>query len=141
MLRSGPSTSGEASWTPVLNFATPGDVSIAYSVQTGSYTKVGRIVVANFVVTCVPTFTTASGAATLSGLPFAAGALGPFHGALNWSGITKAAYTNVVCRVGSNVSVVDFRAAASAQTTSAIVAADIPTGGTLVLAGTIVYFA
>lgn len=38
----------EGTWTPVLTFATPGDLSVAYSTQAGSYTKIGRQVMVSF---------------------------------------------------------------------------------------------
>src|SRR3990167_5810415 len=33
----------EGTWTPVLTFATAGDLSVAYSVQVGSYVKIGNL--------------------------------------------------------------------------------------------------
>jgi hypothetical protein len=46
-------------WTPV------------YTVQLGFYTRIGNIVIANFALSFTPTWTTSSGAVTISGLPVA----------------------------------------------------------------------
>ena len=34
----------EGTWTPTITFATPGNLSVAYTTQSGSYTKIGRMV-------------------------------------------------------------------------------------------------
>ncbi len=57
-------------WTPVVTFATPGDVSVAYSLQVGYYSRVGNIVSAYFLLGFTPTYTTASGNFRITGLPF-----------------------------------------------------------------------
>ncbi len=57
-------------WTPAFTFATPGDLSVSYATQIGSYTKNGNSITARFQLTCTPTFTTASGNASITGLPF-----------------------------------------------------------------------
>jgi|SRR3990167_768055 len=62
----------ENTWTPELTFATPGDLSVAYSVQNGSYTRKGnRILFAGNIVTSTFTHGSASGALRLTGLPYA----------------------------------------------------------------------
>src|SRR3990167_1606815 len=38
----------EGTWTPVFTFATPGDLSVAYSTQQAIYTKIGRVVYVAF---------------------------------------------------------------------------------------------
>lgn len=63
--------SGNTSWTPVVSFSTPGDLSVSYVTQSAFYCRVGNVVSAHFVLTCTPTFTTASGNLQISGLPFA----------------------------------------------------------------------
>ena len=62
----------EGSWTPVLTFSSPGNLSVSYTYQTGFYRKVGKIVYVDFaIVTSAWTWTTSSGYATITGLPFA----------------------------------------------------------------------
>lgn len=61
----------EGVWTPVYQLA---GGSVTYSTQTGSYTKVGRLVTVQFRVV-VATVSTPSGSLEITGLPFAASAL------------------------------------------------------------------
>ncbi|HEY6028804.1 MAG TPA: hypothetical protein VIV09_18085 [Pseudolabrys sp.] len=132
----------EGTWTPVLTFSTPGDLSITYSVQYGSYTKVGRIVVVEFaIVTSAFTFTTASGICGISGLPFAASSDSGYQaiGTLVWGGITKASYTSVQPAILAASSAMNLDALGSGQTPAIVAAADMPTGGTIRLRGTVTY--
>lgn len=48
-------------YTPTITFATPGNLSVSYAIQSAVYTKIGNIVSAHFFIQCTPTFTTASG--------------------------------------------------------------------------------
>jgi hypothetical protein len=63
----------EGTWTPTFDFATTGDLSMAYATQNGTYTRTGRTVY----ITCdfigTPTYTTASGTASILGVPFTVG--------------------------------------------------------------------
>ena len=133
-------TSG--TWTPVLTFTTPGDLSVAYSVQVASYTKIGDIVNVQCVLT-TSTFThgSASGNLRVTGLPFAteSGTARNWHGALVWGGITKASYTNVVALAVANTSYVEFYASGSGQVPVAISSGDVPSGGTIRLQFTLTY--
>lgn len=61
----------EGTWTPVLSCTTVGDLSITYSSQSGTYTKIGRMVVVNCIIaTSAFTHTTASSTIKITGLPF-----------------------------------------------------------------------
>lgn len=61
----------EGSWSPVLSCETVGNLSVAYSTQLGTYTKIGRAVFFSvYLITSTFTHTTASGKITVS-LPFA----------------------------------------------------------------------
>ncbi len=57
----------KASWTPTLSFSTPGNLSVSYATQNGSYTRIGNIVFVDFTLVCTPTFTTASGSLRIAG--------------------------------------------------------------------------
>ena len=57
-------------FTPTFDFATSGDLSNAYSEQTGEYIRLGPFVYVVAIVRVVPTFTTGSGALRIAGLPF-----------------------------------------------------------------------
>jgi hypothetical protein len=61
----------EGTWTPQLKFG-GNSVSMTYSIQSGSYTKIGRLVYA----TCRITLSnkgTSTGSASITGLPFTSG--------------------------------------------------------------------
>jgi len=66
--------SGLTAWTPVFSFSTPGNLTVSYATQVGSYNRIGNIVYINFTLICTPTFTTSSGYFLISGLPFPANA-------------------------------------------------------------------
>lgn len=91
----------EGTWTPVLTFATPGDLSVVYSLQTGTYRKVGSIVTARFqIVTTTFTHTTAAGALRITGLPFTAVGSN-YVGPLDHQGLTApaAGHTQIITRL------------------------------------------
>jgi hypothetical protein len=80
----------EGTWTPVATFSTPGDVSVAYTTQTGTYTRMGNVVIITMTLTFTPTFTTAAGSLDVSGLPFTI--LSTIYGtAINGSGFNYPA--------------------------------------------------
>ena len=56
------------SFTPTITFATPGDLSVAYSKQTGNFYKVDKVVHFSISLAFTPTFSTASGELRISGL-------------------------------------------------------------------------
>jgi hypothetical protein len=131
------------SWTPVLTFATPGDLSVAYSTQYGSYVKIGRLVVLKFIlVTSAFTWSTASGNLTITGVPFvSANETTANRGWATFTGITKANYTQFSPFVGANTTTISWDASGSGQTQSTVAAADMPSGGSVQLRGNIPYFA
>ena len=59
----------KTSFTPTFTFATPGDLSVSYASQVGLYERIGNVVTYQVILTCTPTFTTASGAIRIGGLP------------------------------------------------------------------------
>ena len=132
----------ESTWTPVVTFVTPGDLSVAYTTQLGTYTKIGNMVYLDFtILTSTFTFTTASGSLKVTGVPYQsvnnAGYIA--CGALTWQGITKAGFTNVVSVISSNTNFITLTACGSAQAAATIVATDTPTGGTIAIQGSIAY--
>lgn len=61
----------EGTWTPVFTFNTPGDLALSAVTANATYTKIGRLVSLICDYTFTPTFTTASGQAKITGIPFA----------------------------------------------------------------------
>lgn len=129
-------------FVPAITFATPGDLAVVYSTQYGDYTRNGREITVNVnIVTSTFTFTTASGALRITGLPFTSAnttGLAP-QAAVQIAGVTKAGYTSFVVSVAANSTNVTAAASGSGVGASAIVAADMPTAGTVVLRFTIKY--
>ncbi len=138
------STYAEGTWTPVFTFVTPGDLSVAYSAQLGIYTRIGRLITVTFYLACTPTYTTASGGANITGLPFTSGstagnlAIGVFTGVQNMT--LPAGCTYAYLEIGTSSSTVNLNAGGSAiaQNTH-ITTANILTATTQVFQGTITY--
>jgi hypothetical protein len=132
----------EGTWTPVLTFATPGDLSITYNAQIGAYTKIGRLVHLSIdVQTSSFTYTTASGAMNITGSPYtalASPAVTP-RGDCAWQGITKANFTQASFAFGAGSSTVLIQMSGSGQALTTLTATDMPTGGTVILRGNITF--
>ncbi len=130
----------EGTWTPVLTFTTPGDLSVVYSTQLGKYTKIGRQVTVNFfIVTSTFTHTTASGQALITGVPFAAN--DSYVGAIWFNNIVLANYTQFVARLGSYASsTIDIVACAQNQAATVVQTSHMPTAGSVTFNGTVTYF-
>jgi hypothetical protein len=62
------------SFTPTFTFATPGNLSVAYGLQIGTYYQIGNIVLFAITLQFTPTYTTSSGNALIASLPVAASA-------------------------------------------------------------------
>ncbi len=130
----------EGTWTPVLTFATPGDLAVTYTTQAGTYTKKGREVTMHFnIVTASFTHTTASGNVQITGSPFTNSASGSRLGTLSWGGITKAGYTSVAPRLAASSATIQFPASGSGVAVATATAADMPTGGAVNLQGSLVF--
>jgi hypothetical protein len=130
-------------WTPVLTFATPGDLAVAYTTQNGFLMSIGKMIVATFnLLTSSFTHTTAAGNLLLTGLTTAAITTANYvaSGSGSWGGITKAGYTDMAYEVvATSPSQIQMRASGSGVASALVAAADTPTGGTMQLAGTVVY--
>jgi hypothetical protein len=112
----------EGTWTPAFSFA--GGGSVTYSEQSGSYTKVGRI------VTCIASFfigttSSPSGTVAITGLPFTnragegfvAGISVALSRNFNSAFVINgyAVQNNVVIQLSKNTSAQDFLAVAGAD--------------------------
>lgn len=132
----------EGTWVPVFTFDTPGNLTTVYSVQVGRYTKIGRLVTVTFEISLSTfTHTTAVGSAKITGLPFTSEnvAAALHHGACSWAGITKAGYTDISLFVISNDTGMRLRGSGSGVAIATIAVGDMPTGGAVVIRGTVAY--
>jgi hypothetical protein len=132
----------EFTWTPAITFATPGDLSVSYSAQVGTGTKVGRLVHMTIdISTSAFTHTTASGSLNITGSPFTSlnvTGLTP-RGDCAWQGITKANYTHAHFALAANSSTILVQMAGSGQNLASVAAADMPTGGSVILRGNLTF--
>lgn len=124
-------------FTPALTFVTPGNLSVSYTTQQGSYYKIGRMVfVKGNIITSSFTHTTASGNLQITGFPFAAETNANNLSRIDiqgWQGITSANFTQMSLRLDSAATTATGVKNGSAQNTSTLAAGDMPTGGTVVL--------
>lgn len=131
-------------WTPVLTFSTPGNLAVTYSTQAGDLIRTRDEVVANFnIVTSAFTWTTSSGSLNITGLPYTASTLSADSGFV-WSGalgvmqgVTKAGYTGFSPVIIAASNVISVVASGSGKTADNVQAADMPTGGSILLKGKI----
>jgi hypothetical protein len=104
----------EGSWTPVLTFATPGDLSIpGYSRQVGRYERIGRTVKCRMYLFLSGnmTYTTASGNLRVTGLPFATentATVTNGNAVASAQGISGAGQTMLGTSLAPNVSYLEF---------------------------------
>ena len=132
----------EGTWTPVLTFATVGDLSVVYSTQIGRYTRIGdRVHVSFNIITTTFTWTTASGVLQVSGLPFTSITLtgNTNLSGMNFQGLTSAVFTQCSSRVSSASAVVDFMGSGYSQTTSQLTTSNTTSGTQVTLRGSVTY--
>lgn len=130
------------SWTPTLTFVTPGDLAVTYTTRLADYIDFGRTKVLTFdIVTSSFTHTTASGALIISGVPVVSVTLAGHvaTGSMLFGGITKAGYTAIAPAITSANNLINIQASGSGVAVASVVAADVPSGGTVNLSGTIIY--
>lgn len=132
----------EGVWTPTLTFVTPGTLSIgSYSSRAGWYIKKGLEVTAWWNINAVNVVPgTASGSLKITGLPTAGlsvsgDASGIYAGATSFAGINKAGYTQITPYVAVSDAELYFIASGMNQAYALVGAADVPSGGTVVMRG------
>lgn len=133
---------GTFDWTPVLTFSTPGNVSVAYTVQVGKGKKVGtEVTLWGHIVTSSFTHTTASGECRITGSPYTSLAVTGYvpRGACSWSGVTKANYTHIQAAMVQSSAIVNFYCSGSGQAIDTLNFGDMPTGGAVQLHFTITF--
>ncbi len=134
-------TSG-GTFTPALAFATVGSSTWATTTATGFYTRLLDRVIFNGTYQGVPTNGTAAGNLQMSGFPVASNstASSGTSFAVQFQGYTKANFTQVNGNLAAGVSLATFQASGSAQNITALAVADIPTGGTVIVRFSGVYY-
>lgn len=131
-------------WTPVITFATSGDLDVTYSAQVGRYMQIGKLVIAEFyIATSAFTFSTALGNLRVTGLPATAENVtnAKSSGAVALDGWTKAGYSQVVATINANQAFLQFMATGSAQSASLLDYSNFASGTNVTMRGTITYIA
>lgn len=133
----------EGTWTPVLTANTPGDLSVTYSNQIGRYTKVGRLVSLQCIIsTSAFTHTTASSFVKITGLPFTSAnfaGLETSSAISAFGGITKVGYTAFGVYVPANDNALIGQASGSAVAYDFLNITDLPSGTNKILEFTLTY--
>jgi hypothetical protein len=102
-------------FTPTFTFATPGDLSVSYSIQTGRSWQIGALFLISYTIRFTPTYTTASGQARFGGIAISGGSYNWVLGVSESSGITFAG-TQLVATIPGNYIVVNYQGTGVAST-------------------------
>ena len=132
----------EGTWTPTLTFATPGNLSVTYTVQIGRYQRFGkRVWVEASIETATFTHTTASGDLRIVGLPFDVDHDTTYTpgGGCAFQGITKASYAQFYPVPQGNTDYCLLQCSGSGQNVDTVDTADMPTGTTKIIRMAISY--
>jgi hypothetical protein len=120
-------------FTPVATFATPGDLSVAYTTQLGYGARMGKFVFLDIVLTFTPTFTTASGEFRITGLPDLAVNATERNAGLTIANLTTgwtwpASATQLVGQVPTNTQYVRMLGHGNGITSALLSTAHVPSG-------------
>lgn len=122
---------GRGQWTPTATFATPGDLSVSYSNTDARWERIGRRLFIRGSITFTPTYTTASGALRIGGLPFpAAAGQDVFEiGLTAISAITwPSSATQMLLKIGGGLSYMDLIGFKSASAGNLASTGSFPSG-------------
>lgn len=126
-------------FTPVFNLSTAGDLSVTYTLQNGYYSVIGNIITVVVSMSFTPTYTTASGSAYISGLPFVVGTA-PAFGSVSLSPVTfPAGTTYVVCQGVPSLSRIYFNANGSLVASAVLSQTSFVTGTGYSISATMTY--
>lgn len=129
--------------TPVLTFATPGDLAVTYSVQQMVRRQVGPLVFATVTIaTSAFTYTTSSGALEITGLDVGAMTLAgaAFVGGMYYSNLSlSAGYSQVTPTLNTSSSTIQFIQSGSTKAAASITTTNAPSATNLTIVLTMVY--
>lgn len=130
----------EGTWTPVVTFATQGDLSVTYSSRTGTYNKTGnKVHMHGTVVTSGFTHTTASGNFQVTGAPFTGAFTDNGIGEFSMGGWTANGYTDTACRLASGTTI-DTIVTGSGLAIAQLNTARVPSGASINMRLGLTYF-
>jgi hypothetical protein len=120
-----------STWTPVFTFATLGNLTVSYAVQTGYYLQTGGVVFIQFSLEFTPTFTTSASFAQITGIPITANANCQVYFTLinNSTNFTyPSGYSALVGGVNMSATFVQIKAVGSAKQFSTLTTSNFTTG-------------
>jgi hypothetical protein len=128
-----------ASWTPVVTFDTPGDISVSYATQSASYSRIGVIVTATINILFTPTYATSSGNFRITGLPITPNSLsvGSIHSFT--SSLVYAGKTQLNTNIYAGNSYILIYASGSATAGGFLTTTEVISGVQFGFQGTIIY--
>jgi hypothetical protein len=135
----------EGTFTPAMTFAVPGDLSVVYTTQEGTYIKVGKLVFCRLRLICTPTHTTASGNFAITGLPFtstntpAFSTGGGIPSNLNAAFTWPAGVTQVALSASSNATQVILQGTGSGIAVANFTNANVASAVALTVVGAVIY--
>jgi hypothetical protein len=118
----------EGTWTPTYTTDGTGFTSLTYSIQEGTYTKIGRVVyVRGAIETSAVTKGSASGNVLLAGFPFMNSATYTAMTISNMAGFDTNQPSALLANISATNAYIQFRAASNGAS-SALTVSDIATG-------------
>jgi len=126
---------------PVVTFATPGDLSVAYTTQLGSYYRIGSFAFVTVGVTCSTfTHTTASGNFQITGLPYVCADEPIFIGPAFASNLTFGAGKSMLtCQIPANQSFLTLVLSGSGVSAVVATTANATSGSAISVRASIAY--
>lgn len=128
-------------WTPVFTFVNPGDAVISHGVQSGHFVRIDNFVILSFNVSAFFTHSTASGGLRVGGVPFfhAADGNDQSGGSVVWQGLVISPWTQVNAGINVGMAFLHFLASGSGLNIASITASNVISGGTVRIAGNVLY--
>jgi len=130
-------------WEPGLSFALPGDLLVSYASRGGWYSLDGGMAILGFnIVTSAFNYTTSSGALQIGPIPFIphTGQTFGYPGVIVWSGIVlPAGYTQLASYISSGFEYILLMMSGSGQPINSVGNAEVATGSSLILDGSVLY--
>lgn len=130
------------SWQPEFICETPGDLDIAYTVQSGNYTQLGNIIIASFtLVTSTFTHSTASGSIAITGFPVSSAdtSAGRWTCPLAYQGIGASDHVYVFGYMEEDSTTMLIKQAGPGESIEDIDITDLPSAGAVIFSGTLTY--
>lgn len=126
------------SWTPTAGGIGGTDPTVTYTTQTGSYIRIGNVVILTFEIRINTVTTPGTGTMGIRGLPFTVSAIARENPLAAWSNITFSAnYTTPGARAVPGTTTILFRESGTGVATTTLNATQW-VAGTLVI-GTLIY--